>query len=266
MRHWEATRNRFTACALLSLLAAPRESVGAVFTTKLQPHTLPAWNDYIGRFEKVAPSARPLLQTEPGKPLVRDLNPNGTNADHDVPDGFIHHWIGVIVIPNATVASVRAILENYPAYPATYAPEVKAASASTVSTSGKEARYRVRLVTEQIETFGMHFAFDMKSDVEYREVNGDTLVDSRSILIRESDSGRAPYTDLLPEGEDHGIAWRLNSYWRLRQTGRAVYAECQVISLSRKPLFGSREQIRVRAHDSMLATLLQTTRAVRNAP
>ena len=59
----------------------------------------------------------------------------------------------------------------------------------------------------------------------FRSTGGEATVDTRSYQIRESNRGKAPYNDLLPEGNDHGILWRLNSYWRLRQMGTSVYAE-----------------------------------------
>jgi hypothetical protein len=113
-------------------------------------------------------------------------------------------------------------------------------------------------VSEQVEGFGVHFAFNIRSHVTFRNAGNEARVESRSYLIRESDSGKAPFLDLLPEGNDHGIAWRLNSYWRLRQTGDAVYAEFQVISLSRKPLFGMRDQVKNRARNSLRDTLIET--------
>ena len=101
----------------------------------------------------------------------------------------------------------------------------------------------------------------------FHAADDDALIDSRSYSIRESGKGHAPYTDLLPEGKDHGILWRLNSYWRLRQIGSSVYAECQVISLSRKPLPGTHGLVKRRAKGSLAATLRQTrNRALGLAP
>jgi hypothetical protein len=86
----------------------------------------------------------------------------------------------------------------------------------------------------------------------------DATVESRSYSIRESKSAKPPFADLMPEGNDHGILWRLNAYWRLRQMGKDVYAECEVISLSRKPLIGTHGLVKSRARDSLAATLRQT--------
>jgi hypothetical protein len=223
----------------------------AVITTTLQPQTAAAWNEYIAKFDREPLQSRPLLSVKEGKVALSDLNVNG-----EVPDGFIHHWIGAEMIPNAKVSTVEAVLEHYDRYTQTYAPELKLAEAKKVGPHS----YDVRLITERVEGL-LHFAFDMHSRVEYRRADGDSLIESRSYQIRESDSGHAPYTDLRPEGNDHGILWRLNSYWRLRQMGNSVYTECQAISLSRRPLFGTMGQVKNRAKDSLGFTLRQTKKA-----
>jgi len=220
----------------------------------LQPQTVAAWDRYIATFDVGV--IRPLLNPKSGKPVLTDLNVNG-----EVPDGYIHHWAGAVLIPDTTVARVESVLQDYDHYTQIYARDLKLATAKKTGPNS----YDLRLITERLEG-PLHFAFDMHSSVEYRRVNGDSLIESKSYLIRESDSGRAPYADLMPEGSDHGILWRLNSYWRLRQSGTSVYAECQAISLSRRPLFGTLGQVKIRAKDSLALTLRQTkARAFENA-
>jgi putative flippase GtrA len=245
LNFWVAQAWVFRGLVFLALFF-PHPARAAVITTTLQSQTVASWDKYIAAFER-AP-ARPPLQVNQDKPTLIDLNGNG-----DVPDGFIHHWIGAELIPNATVAAVGRVLEDYDHYPQIYSPELKLAAAKKIGPH----TYDVRLITERTEGL-LHFAFDMHSRVDFRRVDGDSLIESKSYLIRESDSGHAPYTDLMPEGNDHGILWRLNSYWRLRQAGPSVYAECQAISLSRRPLFGTSAQVKNRAKDSLKFILQQT--------
>jgi putative flippase GtrA len=249
LNFWIAQAWVFRAILFLAIFCPHTRA--AVITTTLQPQTVAAWDRYISTFE--VGTFRPVLNPKGDKPVLMDLNVNG-----EVPDGFIHHWIGAELIPNSTVVSVERVLEDYDHYPRIYSPQLKLASATK---TGARA-YDVRLITERTEGL-LHFAFDMHSKVIYRRAGDDSLVESRSYLIRESDSGHAPYTDLMPEGSDHGILWRLNSYWRLRQAGTSVYAECQAISLSRRPLFGTFSQVKSRARESLTFTLRQTAAAVR---
>ena len=203
-------------------------------------------------------AARAPLDAAPQSPILVDLNPSGGNRGAEVPDGYIHDWIGAILIPHSTVASVQAVLEDYARYAQIYAPDVKISSAARVPRTAGGKLYDVRLVLDQNQGIGLHFAFDVHSYVAFQSSGAEVLVDSRSYSIRESDSAHPPYTDLLPEGADHGILWRLNSYWRLRQSGTSVYAECRVISLSRKPLFGTLGRVKKLAADSLRGTLRKT--------
>lgn len=239
-----------------SLLSVPL-ALGAVFTTRLQPGAVAAWDSYIERAE-LRQSTMPILEVVGESPSLIDLNPNGDNGGEDIPNGYIHHWIGALRIPGVTVASVKTVLEDYDHYARIYSPDLKFASAAKTSSDARERSYDVKLITEQVQGVGLHFAFDVRSHVKFKNSEGDRLVQSRSYSIRESNSGKAPYADLLPEGNDHGILWRLNSYWRLRQMGTSVYAELQVISLSRKPLLGMHDLIKNLAKDSLGATLKQT--------
>jgi putative flippase GtrA len=248
LNFWVAQAWVFRGLVFCALLCPP-SAKAAVITTTLQPQAVAAWDRYIAEFERTPAPSRPLMKVKGDKPQLDDLN-----VDGDVADGFIHHWIGAETIPNATVAGVEKVLEGYDRYAQIYAPDCKLAEAKKIAPH----RYDVRLITVRIEPIGLHFAFDMRSRVEYRHEQGDALIESRSYLIRESDSGHAPYTDLMPEGNDHGILWRLNSYWRLRQVGTSVYTECQAISLSRRPLFGTVGQVKNRARDSLAFTLRQT--------
>lgn len=242
---------------ILALVLEPVS--GGIFTVKLQEGAIAAWERYVERAEQDDRMIRRTpLDVTAGKAVLVDLNPDGGDAGKDVPGGYIHHWIGAIDIQNATVASVAGVLEDYDRYAQIYQPEVKIASALKIPGDGP--RYDLRLVSEQVgsKLIGLNFAFDMRSHVWFRAVNGDTIIESKSYSIRESGSAKPPYTDLLPEGIDHGVVWRMNSYWRLRQTGTDVYAEHQVISLSRKPLFGLHDEIKSRARDSLGSTLEKT--------
>jgi hypothetical protein len=246
-------------CAAV-LLCAPLTALCAVFTTRLQPGAVAAWDRYVERAE-LRQASRSILQVSAQSAVLIDLNPGGDNSGEDIPNGYIHHWIGAIRIPGTTVAALESALEDYDHYALIYAPDLKFASTSKFATDAGQRSYDVRLVTEQVQGI-LHFAFDVRSRVQFKRAGGDSLVESRSYLVRESNSAKAPYTDLLPEGHDHGILWRLNSYWRLRQLGTSVYAECQVISLSRKPLPGMHELIKNRAKDSLSATLQKTRNRV----
>ena len=241
----------------LALFGAPVCLRPAVFTAKLQENTVAAFDRYVQRFEGQNRESRPLLDTRGSELALMDLNPEGGDGGEAAPGGYIHHWIGAIRIPDTTVASVESVLSDYDHWTKIYAPDVKLAAATPTGRDAAVRTYDLRMVTESSQGF-LRFAFDSRYHVKFYHASDFALVDSRSYRIRESNSGKPPYDDLLPEGNDHGILWRLNSYWRLKQIGTSVYAECQVISLSRKPLVGTRDMVKARAKESLANTLRQT--------
>lgn len=239
-----------------ALLFTPAAIAAASFTTRLQGNTIRAWDKYIERFEQANFADQPLL---PGgyQPALADLNPDGNGVSgEDVPGGYIHHWRGVLRLEGVPASRVVEVIEDYPDWERIYAPDVKLAAAKRMTVPDGRG-YDLQLVSEQTDGL-LHFAFDTHFHVRFRRVGDWTLVDSHSYQIRESNSGHAPYTDLLPEGNDHGIAWRLNTYWRIRDIDGAAYAECHVISLSRKPLLGTTGHVKARARESVESTMRHT--------
>src|ERR1019366_4047787 len=97
----------------------------------LDSGTLKAFQDYAANFEKNAParfigSGAMWIDDEccakkaaflAGKPVVEPRN------NDDVANGSIHHFSGVIHVGNATVESIRHIMEDYPNYVQYFKPD-----------------------------------------------------------------------------------------------------------------------------------------------
>jgi hypothetical protein len=62
---------------------------------------------------------------------------------------------------------------------------------------------------------------------------GQASSDSHTTKIAELTDAGTPSEKEMPEGNDSGYLWRLNSYWRFKQEGDDVIVECESISLSR---------------------------------
>jgi hypothetical protein len=76
--------------------------------------------------------------------------------------------------------------------------------------------------------------FNTNHIVEYRRQDRDHA-SSRSVAthIGQLDKAGTSSARELPEGEDSGYLWRLNSYWRFVKVDGGVIAECETIGLSR---------------------------------
>jgi hypothetical protein len=76
--------------------------------------------------------------------------------------------------------------------------------------------------------------FDTDHDVHYVNLDATHAYSiSRTTRVVEVAHPEASDEYTMPEGNDHGFLWRLNSYWRFYETTRGVYVQCEAISLSR---------------------------------
>src|SRR5689334_2403676 len=52
-------------------------------------------------------------QLKNGEILVQKLETKAPGVSSDVPDGMVHHWVGLIFIPGATLAKTLPIVKDY---------------------------------------------------------------------------------------------------------------------------------------------------------
>src|SRR3954465_7571233 len=78
------------------------------------------------------------------------------------------------------------------------------------------------------------FVYDTEYDVEYKRLGTDrAFSNSISTKVAEIENAGTPKERALPEGNDHGYMWRLNSYWRYEQLADGVLVEIESLTLSR---------------------------------
>lgn len=83
--------------------------------------------------------------------------------------------------------------------------------------------------------------YDTEYDVTYKRLARDRAIStSLSTRIVEIENAGSARERAMPEGNDHGYMWRLNSYWRYKQLGDGVVVEVESLSLSRDlpPIIG----------------------------
>jgi hypothetical protein len=143
-------------------------------------------------------------------------------------------------IAGATLADLRAVLQDYEEYSRIYQPLIfqcrgqrrtgELADVFDVA-FGLSNKFRFASI------FPQSYAFQVKARVDYASANPPAVTDLRAHLraaeIRESDSGVPDRNDLLPQYRDHGILWALNAYWRARQRATGLYLEFETITLAR---------------------------------
>ena len=225
----------------------------AASATELEPKTAQAFERYVhlaeSKIDSQPTSAGAYLcverlpaerraaaeaQLRAGQVVIERLDassPDGT-ASHDkpieVPGGLIHHWIGTVFIPGATLAQTLALEEDYDHHQDYFRPDVM--RSKILRHDGNDFWIELRLYKRKVITT----VLDTEHEVHY------TIVDSahawsrsRTTRIQEVDHAGEPDERLEPVGHDRGFLWRMNTYWRFEEKDGGTYVESQSISLTR---------------------------------
>ena len=146
-----------------------------------------------------------------------------------VPGGMIHHWIGTVFIPGATLAETLALEEDYDHHQEYFRPDVM--RSKILRRDGNDYVIDLRLYKKKVITT----IIDTEHDVHYAPVDATHAWSrSRTTRIQEVDNAGEPKEHLEPEGHDRGLLWRMNTYWRFEERNGGTYVECQSVSLTRE--------------------------------
>jgi hypothetical protein len=157
-----------------------------------------------------------------GDTIVRNLNKND-----NTPSGIIHDWIGTLFIPGAVLNDVTDILIDYDSHKNVFSEVIES---EMVKKSKNHMITYLRFKKKEIITVVTDTYHE--ADLYFYPGNKAQLI-SRSTKIQEVNDFGTKDERLLPEGDDHGFLWRMNSYWSLEETGEGVVVECRSITLSR---------------------------------
>lgn len=155
---------------------------------------------------------------------LRDQNGREINC----PDGLIHHWLGTVFIPGATLEKTIALVQDYDRHHINYAPEVLISR--ELSQQGNEFKIHMRFIKKKVVTV----VVDTWQEVRYVAVRPNRMYSAAiATRIQEVEHYGQPGETLKPEGKDGGYLWRLNTYWKFEERDGGVYVQCEAISLTR---------------------------------
>lgn len=213
---------------------------------ELHPTTIAAFNKYatVTEAQRVAMPQFLWVEAEASRRArVEDLRRGGLIIERletrdagrhiDVPDGLIHHWLGAVFVPDATIAQALALLQDYDHHAEIYAPNI--ARSRLLSRSGDDFTLFLRFFMKKVITV----VVNSDHEAHFRRLDA-TKAQSRiySTRIAEIDNPDTPQEREMPVGQDGGYLWRLNSYWRLLERDGGLYLECESITLTRGIPFG----------------------------
>jgi len=222
--------------ALLLLLALPAAAAD------LSPRTTAAFDRYVrltearldrGSFlwlDSLSAQEQQLKRDELRRSalVIEKLATRDGGKDIDIPDGLVHHWLGLAFVPGATIDQALALLQDYNAHQQIYQPVV--ARSRLISNSGDTFRFFLRFNMKKVITVVVN------SDHEARFARpAADRAEGRihSTRIQEVENPDTAEERELPAGHDGGYLWRLNTYWRLQQRDGGVYLQCESVSLTR---------------------------------
>jgi hypothetical protein len=263
---------------VLAVIAVLNVSVGTTVvaaSNQLQNETLKAWDEYIrvvdSRMQSrpdgqtpflwVNESERRSLRIRRGEILVAPVLEHGTQS---VPNGLIHHWIGGLFIPGATIESLASVTQDFGKYKDFYRPVVTDSKVLDCTETGQRFsmvwQHKVLFINAAIQ--GEYQARGVKVDRR----RGYDIADT--VRVQEIEHYGRSDERLLPPGTGNGYIWRLHSIARYEERDGGVYFELEAVALTRDIPASVRWLVNpVVNHLSVnsLATTLQQTRDAVNS-
>src|SRR5579863_9049488 len=172
--------------------------------------------------------AKDYAELKQGQVKMSKLETRDNGAEISVPDGMIHHWVGLAFIPGAKVDDVLAILEDYNHHSTYYAPDVE--QSKIESRVGDHFKVFLRFRRHKVITV----VLDTEHDVRYF-CDAPDRAHSRSSAVRIAEvenPGKSDEREKTP-GDDDGFLWRMETWWRMEERDGGVYVQSEVASLTR---------------------------------
>jgi len=232
---------------LARLLAGILLLTVAVEAADLKPPAVEAFNRYAQLTEAQIDSAAALhepflwldslpeerraaayAELHEGKMVIERLETLDGGKKINVPGGLIHHWIGTVFIPGATLGQTLALEKDYNHHQDYFRPDV--VRSKVQQHEGSDYLVQLRFRKKKIITS----VLDTEHHVHYGSVDSAKAW-SRSYTTRIQevvDAGESGER-LEPEGHDRGFLWRMNTYWRFEEKDGGTYVESQSVSLTR---------------------------------
>jgi len=181
-------------------------------------------------FERLSESRSAEVDAElrAGKVEIERLETHESGKRLEIPDGIVHHWIGTVFIPGATLAETLALEQDYDHHQDFFRPDV--ARSKTLRRNGNDFEVELRFYKKKVITT----VLETEHEVHYELIDSKHAWSrSRSARIQEVEDAGKPDERLEPVGHDRGFLWRMDTYWRFEEKDGGTYVESQSISLTR---------------------------------
>jgi hypothetical protein len=214
-----------------------------VAAAELRPPTVAAFDRYVQVTEQRMTSSPQFLWVDTlpaseqravlealrrGELVIDRLTTRQGGKDIDIPDGMVHHWIGVVFVPGATSDKAVSLLQDYDHHAQIYAPNV--AASKLLSRDGNNFRVYLRFMMKKVITVVVNTEHEARFTRDAPNRASSRIYSTR---IAEVEAPGTPSEREKPVGNDGGYLWRLYSYWRVLERDGGTYVQCESISLTR---------------------------------
>jgi len=184
-------------------------------------------------FGATAAADRQALQA--GLMPVSKVETRSNGSEIDVPEAWVHHWRGAVLIRGARLDQVFTRLQEE--VPGTGKGDVIASR--ILGRDGTHVRTYIKLRRTGRLILAYDFVYNTYHDVVFTRRTPATAVStSVATKIAEMYHPGSPEEREFGPGEDNRLLQRWNSYWHYEEVPAGVIAECESITLSRRGPFG----------------------------
>lgn len=230
-------RSVFIATIVATLVA------GRAGAAEAQPRTVAAFGRYVHTAEKRMDSGGSFLWVDGladahrrtvlgelgrGELVIERVTIHDGTERIDVPDGLMHHWLGLVFVPGASVDQALALLQDYDRHAQIYRPAV--ARSKLLARDGDVFRVYLRFTMKRVITVVVNTENEARFTRLGRDKAQSRIYSTRIAEVEDADT---PREREKPVGRDGGYLWRLYTYWRFLERDGGTYVQCESISLTR---------------------------------
>ena len=180
--------------------------------------------DRLGSAEKAAAEK----QARGAAPFIAKLETRDHTTRIDVPDGLVHHWVGVIFMPGVKVDDAVALMQAYDRHAEVFGPVIM--RSRLLGRNGDRFRFYLRFYVKKVVA--------VTTDTEHDGVFGRAGPDRafsrlHSTRVAEVENAGTSAERQKPPDTGHGFLWRLNTYWRFAQGDGGTWVQCESVTLTR---------------------------------
>ena len=194
------------------------------FQAQLAPRDPFLWIDTLPAARREAAYA----DLRAGKVVIEKMETLDNGKPIPVPGGIIHHWIGTVFIPGATLGQTLALEKDYDHHQIYFQPDV--VRSKILRQDGDDFVVLLRFKNKKIITV----ILDTEHAVHYQPIDATHAASwSHTTRIQQVENAGTLDERLDPPGQDDGFLWRMNTYWKFEQKDGGTYVESQSVSLTR---------------------------------